>query len=175
MTTDCILRWPMTLGALLLSGMLDLLVMAADIEVFEALVVLMERLEDYEIDELLVLSMLVLPVALIELFLSYQRKRNAAEQESLKLRTLQSTMRTVQDILGNFLNNLMVFRLQAEESGAISEEELRELDQMIQDTAQRVNRLADVEVVVEKELTKGLYWVEETPSPGKDDDQIRPG
>lgn len=71
--------------------------------------------------------------------------------------TLAITMRTVQDIVGNFMNSIQLYRLQAEESQALDKASLADLDKLIYTTSDRINTLASLKFVAEKEISTDLY------------------
>jgi hypothetical protein len=62
-----------------------------------------------------------------------------------KLEALQVTMRTVMDTFNNALNNLQLFRLQAEESGHFSEKDLALFDSVIKDSASRLSAMGSMQ------------------------------
>jgi len=63
-------------------------------------------------------------------------------------------MRTVQDIVNNFLNNLQAFRLEAED--ALPATSLALLDEPIQQTSNKVKALGDLDATPEKQLAAGM-------------------
>jgi hypothetical protein len=84
----------------------------------------------------------------------YRRKRHKAEIEEQKLRTLRATMRTVQDIVNNFLGNLMVFELAA--NAVMPKGSLDGLEDLIQQTSRKLKALGDLQSVQEKALAIGI-------------------
>lgn len=78
----------------------------------------------------------------------------AVEEE--KLRTLQATMRSVHDIVGNALNHLELVRLQAEESGTLPQRSLHEIDQIIDETTSRLGKLANMKTIRKRSLSSGV-------------------
>jgi PAS domain S-box-containing protein len=88
------------------------------------------------------------------------RKRAEAEltrlNEEIQLQRLQvfkATMRTVQDILNNFLNSLQLVHLQAE--GELPPEMLALVDRLIHEAAVKLKALGDLETIKEKEMALG--------------------
>jgi hypothetical protein len=81
---------------------------------------------------------------------SDRRKQRQAEVEAQKLRTLKATMRTVQDIVNNFLNNLLLFEMEAQ--GKVAPHELDKLEDLARQTYDRLKSLADVESVRESPM-----------------------
>jgi hypothetical protein len=63
------------------------------------------------------------------------------------------TMRTVQDIVNNNLNQLQLLRLEAD--GHVSDETLRLFDATIVDTAAQLTALGNLELYAEKPMESG--------------------
>jgi len=87
-------------------------------------------------------------------------EKHAHELDAQKLDTLKTTMRTVQDIVGNAMNHLMYCRVKAEESSELSNEILEDLDKIIFDTTDKLNRLASVKVFKKKKIGADLYTID---------------
>ncbi|MBI5559254.1 MAG: hypothetical protein HY885_16645 [Deltaproteobacteria bacterium] len=73
-----------------------------------------------------------------------QRKKEVELREA-RLRTLQSTMRTVQHIVNNFLNCVMLIRLEAEEEGALTKSSLEKLESNILEVSRQLVELSELE------------------------------
>lgn len=73
-----------------------------------------------------------------------------------KIRILKVTMRTVLDIVGNFLNNLQIIRYQIEKNKTLTESEITQLDDQIHQTAVKLKQIADIEIIQEKEMAGGM-------------------
>ena len=56
-------------------------------------------------------------------------------------------MRTVQDITGNFLNSMQLIQLEIDRNKTLSPETVNKLDELIQDTAVRINKLGNLEEI----------------------------
>ena len=74
------------------------------------------------------------------------------EVQEERLKILRATMRTVNDIVGNFLNKLQLFQMEAEEKNALPPESLELMDSIIQDTTTRLRMLGDLETIHEKPM-----------------------
>ena len=70
-----------------------------------------------------------------------------------QLRVVHVTMRTVQDIVNNCLNQIQLLRLDAE--GLVPEESLVLFDVAIQETSARLKALGDLKVFAEKHMAAG--------------------
>ncbi len=85
---------------------------------------------------------------------------NELEVQEERLKVLKATMRTVQDLVGNFLNNLQLFRLEVEEKNALSSESLELMDSIIDDTATRIKKLGDLDTIHEKQMAGGAIGID---------------
>lgn len=87
------------------------------------------------------------------------------EKDQARLQTLQTTMATVHDVVNNFLQSLLLFRLEAEKSQALSEESLKLFDGLVSDTSSKLKTIADLESVVEKSADSGITTLDLSPDP----------
>jgi hypothetical protein len=76
-----------------------------------------------------------------------------AEIQLQRLRVFKATMRTVHDIVNNFLNTLQLVHLEAE--GQLPTEMLSLVDRIVQEAAVKLKALGDLETVEEKEMSIG--------------------
>ena len=79
--------------------------------------------------------------------------RHHAEVEAQRLRVFRATMTTVHDLVNNFLANMQLIRLEAEDR--LPQETLDLFDQLIQDNAAELRLLGELQVVREKEMAVG--------------------
>jgi hypothetical protein len=80
-------------------------------------------------------------------------QRHALQLQAEQLRVVQVTMRTVQDIVNNCLNQLQLLRLDAE--GHVSAESVNLFDQAIKDASSQLKALANLEAYAEKPMEIG--------------------
>jgi hypothetical protein len=109
------------------------------------------NIEPSEIDDIAVA--LVLLVAAVFVDLMRARVTEAVFLQAERVRVVQATMRTVQDIVNNALNQLQVVRLEAE--GHVPDASLTLFDEVIHETAARLNALGDLEAYTEKQMAMG--------------------
>jgi signal transduction protein with GAF and PtsI domain len=81
------------------------------------------------------------------------RLTHEAQLQAERLRVVQVTMRTVQDIVNNCLNQLQLLRLTAE--GHVPEESLVLFDQAIHEASAKLRAIADVKSFTEKQMAVG--------------------
>ena len=80
-------------------------------------------------------------------------RRHHADVEAQRLRVFRATMTTVHDLVNNFLANMQLIRLEAEER--LPQETLDLFDRLIDDNAAELRLLGELEVVREKEMAVG--------------------
>ena len=124
-------------------------------------------IEQNEIGEIVIAFLLVIPALFVDRLVGAQRAHEAQIQAE-QLRVLRVTMRTVQDIVNNNLNQLQLLRLEAE--GQVPAETLRQFDETIRDTAVQLAALGNMQVFAEKPMASGsgldvTTSVRSTPTP----------
>lgn len=131
-----------------------------EMEVFEHIVKFLQTLEDHEADEIMLSFFLVaigISIDLIVIKKNHEKKIAIQEQ---RLRVLKATMRTVQDIVNNFLNNMQFFLLEAQEKEALDKESLQLIDTIIIDTSDKLKQLGDLESTPERCGPGGVYQID---------------
>lgn len=96
---------------------------------------------------------LTMAAAQLAPLVSDTRVLHEVQLQAERLRVVQVTMRTVQDIVNNCLNQLQLFRLDAD--GHLPVESLRLFDEIVQDTAARLRAIGEIEAFAEREMEIG--------------------
>ncbi len=91
-----------------------------------------------------------------------RRAKRETSQQAERLRVVRVTMRTVQDIVNNSLNQLQLIRVEAE--GHVSEDVLTLFDGTIQETAAKLNELGNLEIYAETQMEVGMGLAPRAPS-----------
>ena len=152
-----LLRFPFTAAAAVFAVIVVSAALIGDINLIELPIALMNRIKQHEVDDVVTALVLVIAALLTDSFRAARReKREAerqAEREAEQLRVVHVTMRTVQDIVNNCLNQLQVLRMAAED--LVPEESLGVFDKAIQETSAKLKALGDLEVFAEKQMAVG--------------------
>jgi hypothetical protein len=111
----------------------------------------LNTIEQFEFDD--VLSGLVLIFVAMAVDRALLRRRQRREVEARELQTLKATMRTVQHIVNNFMNNMVLFQIEAD--AVMPRGFCDPLGELIQETAQKLKTLGDVKSVRETPLAMG--------------------
>ena len=139
-------RFPSTSVALALALIVLVAATIWRINVFELPGVNIIGIEQNEIGEIAIAFLLVIPAFFIDRAVA-RLSMHEAQLQAEQLRVLRVTMRTVQDIVNNNLNQLQLLRVQ--------EETLTLFDETIHDTAAQLTALGNMEVFAEKPMASG--------------------
>jgi len=121
--------------------------LVGDIDLVKLNVEFFKRIEPHEIDDVVISTGLMIVGLAIDQVVSRRREKKDAEMQTQRLHVLKATMRTVQDIVNNFLNNLLLFRIEAEQ--AFSPESLEQFDDLVQGTSAKLKALGDLDAITE--------------------------
>ena len=129
-----------TVAGLIIGLTLYLVVIVGGLDLFEALHVWIYRLEAYEVDELIIPAFIVLS------FSFYERIRNARRKfaERQQRETFLAAMKSTQHVLNNFLNQMELFRIVAEETPDFDPKALELYEKLITDTTEQIKALGEV-------------------------------
>jgi hypothetical protein len=144
-------------------------------DIFDYLSAVLAYLEHLELDEILIAGVSVSAGLILDLLLNKRQKEHYIELQEHRLRVLRATMRTVQDIVNNFLNNLSLFRLEAEDKGALSESSLQTMDLLIRETSAKLNALGELPGTPEKPMAGGRIGIDFEQGPPPEGCKTRSG
>ena len=122
------------------------------INVFELPAASVVGIEQSEIGEIAIAFLLVIPAFFIDRVVARERAHEAQFQAE-QLRVVRMTIRTVQDIVNNNLNQLQLLRMEAD--GVVPTETLELFDAAIQDTAAQLTALGNMDVFTETTMETG--------------------
>ena len=144
-------------------------------DIFAYLSAVLAYLEHLELDEILIAGCSISAGLILDLLLNKRQKEHYIELQEQRLRVLRATMSTVQDIVNNFLNNLSLFRLEAEDKGALSESSLQTMDALIQETSAKLNVLGELQGTPEKPMAGGMVGIDFEREPPPEGCKTRSG
>ena len=148
-----LLRFPFTCATVLFAVIVVLAALIGDVNLIEMPITIMVRIEQHEVDDIFTVLVLVIVAQVVDNLRSARREKREAKRQQEQLRVVHVTMRTVQDIVNNGLNQLQLLRVDAE--GLVSEESLVLFDKTIQETSAKLKALGNLEVFVEKQMAVG--------------------
>jgi hypothetical protein len=145
-------RFSTTLAAVGLAIVVFLAAVLWHIDVFDLPFVNIIGIERSEVGEVAIAVLLVIPAFFIDGVVTTQRAHEARVR-SEQLKVFQMTMRTVQDVVNNNLNELQFLRMEAE--GHVPGDTLAHFDHTIQNTTSRLTALGNLNVFTEKPMAAG--------------------
>ena len=164
MSTKKILQWfnhcKATLLALIMGLGIYLITVLFDLDLFEIITKFLASLEKYEVDELFIVLIFLIFGLTFDLIQNVKEKQHLLDIRNQRLRVLKATMTTVLHIVNNFLNNLQLFRMEAEEKQLLSSESMATMNNGIQVTSTKLKILADLDDTPEIEVTPGLIAID---------------
>jgi hypothetical protein len=157
-----LLRFPFTIAAVIFTIIVVLAALIGHVNVIQIPLSVMNRFEQSAIDDVVTALVLVVVAMVVDNIRNRRRddreaqrqtERREAGRQAEQLRVVHVTMRTVQDIVNNCLNQIQLLRLDAE--GHVPEESLRLFDEAIQDTSTKLKELGNLEAFAEKQMALG--------------------
>ena len=144
----------------LLGAAIYVLSLAFDVDFFEATLELLRNHEHAEADEIVIAAVLTAAGLIADLVRMRLRRDHELEVQRQRLRVLKATMRTVQDIVNNALNGLVLMQLEGESGKPLDRESLRLMDSIIYETSQKLKELGDLDDTPEKEIDSGITVID---------------
>jgi hypothetical protein len=145
-------RFPYTSIALAFALLALAVGLVANIDIFELSRVAIPGIEPSEVGEIVTAFLLVIPAVFVDHIVARQRAHEAqfvAEQ----LRVLRVTVRAVQNVVNNNLNQLQLLRVEAE--GHVPHDTLTRFDATIHDTTAQLTALGNMTAFADKPMGVG--------------------
>jgi hypothetical protein len=108
----------------------------------------------HELDEIALSLVLVVVAFLIDQRTAATREARETALHAEQLRVVHVTMRTVQDLVNNCLNQLQLLRMDAD--GLVPPDTLNHFDAVIQETAAKLTELGNLRSFEETRMASGL-------------------
>lgn len=90
-------------------------------------------------------------------FLVYCDEQKRLAQEREKREIFEATMAAVQHILNNFLNNMLLFKMAAEDSKDFDQDTLKLYDEVIQEAENQIKVLSSTQELTSKHIHQSIY------------------
>lgn len=145
------LRLPIT--GLILSIILYITTIILDLDLFERTIQFLESLENFEIDEI------ILPVLVFIIFITFylfkQNKSNSVRKEKIEI--YKAMMSSSHHIINNFLNQIQLLKLTAEELPDFDPEVLKLYEQTVNDTKKQLSDLNNIKEIDAKTIIESVF------------------
>ncbi len=134
-----------TLIGVFLAILVFILNLAFDLDLFELLIGLLQRSESFELDELLLVLVVLLPFVVVDLI----RYRLGLHQQKDRIKLHQAMMFAVHHTQNNFLNQMQYFRMVAEENSRFDPDVIALFDEVIREAQEQIRALGEIETIDE--------------------------
>ena len=135
------------IGATLATSLL-LITLIADIDLFEAAIAILEKFENYEVDEFIIPAFIFLRFAFIDL--SKRQKKQKIELEKIKI--YEAMMSSTHHILNNFINQILLFKITADKTPGFNPKVLALYDQIHNEATAQIEALGNIAKIDEKSI-----------------------
>ena len=145
-------QYKITLLGLAISFLALLITIVFDVDFFEYLVNLLHEFEQYEIDELIIPLFIFLIFAFVDLL----KRNRASKVSSEKLKIYTAMMSSTQHVLNNFLNQMQLFKLTAEDTPKFNPEVLALYDEIIDEASMQISALGNIHHINESAIQEAV-------------------
>jgi len=139
-------KW--TLVGLILAILIIIFSNLFELDPFDRLVELFASVEEYEFDEIFIAAIVFLVFFAVDLFIRQRDQR--VEMEKVKI--YRAMISSSHHILNNFLNQMLLFKMEAESSPSFDRSILTLFDQVINDATEQINALSSLNNVSEEAI-----------------------
>ncbi len=133
-------KYKLTIVGITLAFVVFFITIIFKVDLFENVIKVFESLERFEIDEI------VIPVCilLIFAFIDQTRRQGSHKIEIEKVMIYKAMMSSTHHILNNFLNQMQLFKMTAENTPDFDTEILSLFDMVIKDTSEQIEALGSI-------------------------------
>ncbi len=155
-------RYKLTIVGFFLSVSIAVLSNIFDLDPFDHLVTFFSSVEQYEIDEIFIGSLVFLFFFVADLILWHRDQK--VEMEKVKI--YRAMITSSHHILNNFLNQMLIFKMTAEATSGFDPEILRLYDDIISDARQQIEALSTIAEISQEAIEESI---KPKPSPSTAD------
>lgn len=145
-------NYRLTILGLVISVITWIVTIVFELDLFERMHSVLEDVEEYEIDEL------IIPLLIFSFFTladSIRRRRyKAVEREKIKI--YRAMMASTHHILNNFLNQMQLFKMTADRTPGFSPEVLSLYEQIIKEASSQIESLGNITSISESEIENSI-------------------
>lgn len=145
-------KYGFTLAGLAISAVLLLFTIINDIDLFEGFIHYLYIAETYEVDEF------IIPFSIFSLFvflnLCKRQKDYKIEQEKLVI--YKAMLSSSHHVLNNFLNQMQIFKMTAEDTPDFDQDILKLYNQIIKNTSEQIDSLSNITTIDEESIFRSV-------------------
>ena len=123
------------------------------IDLFRLAITYLNQKQFFHTEEIAFSVVLLIVTLLIDQFRNMRKTRRKRLLEQERLNNVRTTMLTMNDLVNNFLNNLLLVKIELEKKVPISDETIKMLNDMTSKLTADMKRINDIDVVAERNLS----------------------
>lgn len=145
-------NYRLTILGLVISVITWVVTIAFELDLFERMNSVLEDVEEYEIDEL------IIPLFIFSFFTLADsiRRRKYKTVELEKIKIYRAMMASTHHILNNFLNQMQLFKMTADRTPGFSPEILSLYEQIISEASRQIEDLGNITSISESEIENSI-------------------
>ena len=147
-----------TIFGLLIMSIALITVILFDLDLFEKLVLILELIESYEIDEVIIFVVLFVPFVVVDIVRHSikQKIEHAQLLEKEKNKIYSAMVSASQQILNNFLNNIQYFKLRAQNTPGFSSALTKQCDEVMEAASTQISSLSQLNDINEQSIYNAI-------------------
>lgn len=145
-------NYRLTILGLVISVITWVVTIAFELDLFERMNSVLEDVEEYEIDELIIPLFIFFFFTLADSI--RRRKYKTVELEKIKI--YRAMMASTHHILNNFLNQMQLFKMTADRTPGFSPEILSLYEQIISEASRQIEDLGNITSISESEIENSI-------------------
>ncbi len=123
-----------------------------DLDLFDRLSNFFETVEKYELDEFFIAGLIVLVFFTADLLLKERKRR--IEHEKVKI--YKAMLSSAHHVLNNFLNQMLLFKITAEDTPGFDKEVLDLYDVVMEEAKEQISALSSITEVSEERIKEAV-------------------
>jgi len=124
------------------------------IDIFRAIINYLNEKQFLHTEKIIFSVVLIIITLLIDQFRNVRRTRRKRRLEQERLNTARATMATMNDLVNNFLNNILLVQMEIEKKEPLSDETITMFNNMTSKLSLDMKRINDIDVVAERNLSE---------------------
>lgn len=145
-------KYIFTIIGMLVAIVLLITTIYLDLEIFEYVIEFLKGLEKFEIDEF------ILPLMILGAFVYVDviRRQRLSKINNEKIKIYQAMLTSTHHILNNFLNQMQLIKMAAEETDGFDPEVLILYDQIIRNASAQIRALSNIDKIDETSIESAV-------------------
>ncbi len=146
------MKFSITVTGVLTAVIFFLVTTIFDLDLFEEFTIILAKLDKYEIDELIIPILIIL----VSMLFDYKSRAEKTRTENEKMKIYKAMVFSVQHILNNFLHQMQLFKITAEDTPDFPENVLNLFDSTIEEASGQINALSTISQIDEDTIYESV-------------------